>query len=160
MKRFLITLCLLLIIPASCLAAESEEYNEYLDSFDLSAFDSLDDDTAEFLRQLGIDNFDYESISALSPEKIFSHIGEIILNKSEGPLKSGLIVICFIILSSFFRLMNTELNKSDLSSLYSTVSCLAISIFLVMSVTDCIALSCSTVKLCANFSFAFFLPFA
>lgn len=159
MKRFITAFLITLIIPCVCLAQEEQSYRDYLNSFDLSAFEVLDDDSKKFLEDLGLSDFDYNGISSLSLEKFFTHIGNVLLNKAEGPLKSGLVVICFIILSSFFRSMNSELNKSEMSSLYSTVSCLAISIFLVVKVTDCIALSASTIKLCADFSFAFFPAF-
>ncbi len=159
MKKFISVLILVLLIPSVCFADEKGEYNEYLNSFNLSAFESLDSSTNDFLEELGINDFDYENISSISIEKVFKHIINVILDKADGPLKSGVTVICFIILTSFFKSMNTQLNKSDLSSLFSTVSCLAISIFLVVKITDCIALSCSTIKLCANFSFAFFPAF-
>ena len=159
MKKFLIVLTALLIIPTLCFADEKTDYNEYLNSFDMSAFESLDSSTKDFLEDLGINDFDYESISSISIEKVFKHIINVVLDKADGPVKSGLTVVCFIILTSFFKSMNTQLNKSELSSLFSTVSCLAISIFLVVKITDCIAMSCSTIKLCANFSFAFFPAF-
>ncbi len=158
MKKFIIILFVLLIIPFNAYA-QDDEYSEYLNSFDLSSFEILDDDTYAFLEELGINDFDYDSLTGISLEKIFKHIGDLILQKADGPIKSGLTVICFIILTSFFKAMNNELSKGDISSLFSTVSSLAISIFLVVKITDCIALSSSTIKLCANFSFAFFPAF-
>lgn len=158
MKRFLIILIIALIIPFSAYGAD-ENYNDYLSSFDLSAFDMLDSDTYDFLEELGISDFDYDNVASISVEKIFRHIFNLIIDRADGPLKTGLTVICFIILTSFFKAMNNELSKAEMSSLFSTVSCLAISIFLVVKITDCIALSNSTIRLCANFSFAFFPAF-
>lgn len=158
MKRFLTVLLILIIIPSTASAAE-QEYNEYLSSFDLSAFEMLDDDTYAFLEDLGISEFDYDSLSSISIEKVFKHIFNLILEKADGPLKTNLTVICFIILTSFFKSMNNEISRSEMNSLFSTISSLAISIFLVVKITDCIAISSSTIKLCANFSFAFFPAF-
>lgn len=158
MKRFLIVFLLMISVTFTCFGAE-QEYNDYLNSFDLSAFDELDDATYSFLEDLGIVDFDYESISSLSVEKIFKHIAGLVTDSAQAPIKSAITVICFIILTSFFKSMNNELNKGDMSSLFSTVSCLAIAIFLSVKVTDCILLANSTVKLCSNFAFAFFPAF-
>lgn len=159
MKRFIITLMILLIIPSVCLAAEDNEYNEYLESFDLSSFELLDEDTVDFLDSLGISDFNYESITEISVKSVLEHIWQIITKKADGPLKSGIIVIVFILLSSFFRSISTEITKGEISTSFSTVSTLIISIFLAYNLTDCIGLCCSTIKLCANFSYAFFPAF-
>lgn len=160
MKRILIILSVLLIIPNTfCFAAEKSEYEEYLGSFDLSSFELLDNDTKNFLDTLGILDFDYENLSDISIKSVFEHIWNIITQKSDGPIKTGIIVIVFILLASFFRSFSTEINKSDLTETFSTVSTLIISIFLTYNLTDCIALCCSTIKLCSDFSFAFFPAF-
>lgn len=159
MKRMLIILSVLLLIPNVCFGAEKEEYNEYLKSFDLSSFELLDDDTTDFLDSLGITDFDYDNLTDISIKSVFEHIWNIVLNKTDGPLKSGILVIVFILLASFFRSFSSEVNKSDISTTFSTVSTLIISIFLTYNLTDCIGLCCSTIKLCSNFSFAFFPAF-
>lgn len=159
MKRFLIVLILIIITPTVCFAAEDDNYNEYLNSFDLSAFDELDDDTYSFLDDLGIADFNYDKLMHLSLKDILKHIWQVVVNSADAPVKAGLIVICFIILTSFFKSMSSELNSSELASTFSTVTSLAISIFLIVRITGCISLCCSTVKLCSNFSFAFFPAF-
>lgn len=159
MKRMLIILSVLLIIPSVCFGAEKDEYNDYLASFDLSSFELLDDDTNAFLEELGILDFDYENLTDISIKRVFEHIWNVIIRQSDGPLKAGTIVIVFILLASFFRSFSSEINKSDLSTTFSTVSTLIISIFLTYNLTDCIGLCCSTIKLCSNFSFAFFPVF-
>ncbi len=162
MKRLLIVLILLLMVPFNCSAAEDvnqDEYNEYLNSFDLSSFELLDDDTQDFLDSMGILDFDYENLTDISLESVLEHIYSVITNSADGPVKSGIIVIVFVLLSSFFRSFNTQINKSEISSVFSTLSTLIVSVFLVYSLTDCFALCCSTIELCANFSFAFFPAF-
>ena len=163
MKRMLIALSILLMIPSVCFGAQTDEYTDeykdYLYAFDLSSFELLDDDTIDFLDSLGILDFDYDSLTDISIKSIFEHIWNVIIQKSDGPIKSGMTVIVFILLASFFRTFNTEINKSDISSTFSTVSTLIISIFLTYNLTDCIGLCCSTIKLCSNFSFAFFPAF-
>lgn len=158
MKRFLITLIIILLIPFTALAQDSE-YEGYLESFDLSAFESLDDETREFLDDLGITDFDYEKISQISVSDIFKYIFEVLTNKTQGPIKAGLTVICFVIVSAFFRSFGNEITKSDMSSFFSTVTALVISVFLAVKLADCVNLCCSTIRLCSNFAFAFFPTF-
>ena len=80
MKRFLIALLILLVIPAVSSAAEynTDDYNEYLNQFDTSSFtDVLDKDTRTVLKELGIDDFNYESIGNLSFEDFFNIVKNI-----------------------------------------------------------------------------------
>ena len=68
MKRFLIVLAVLLAVPLSTFAADSDKdkYNEYLSGYDLSFFEqSLDDVTYDYIKSLGLDDFDFENISGL-----------------------------------------------------------------------------------------------
>lgn len=159
MKRFLIFLALFLLIPSVCFADEYDEYNKYLNTFDISAFDQLDDETTDFLDSLGILDFNYDNLSGISVKSVFEHIWSIVTKQSDGPLKAGLTVIVFILLTSFFRSFSTELSSSDISSTFSTASILIICIFLTYNLTNCIGLCCSAIKLCSNFSFAFFPAF-
>lgn len=157
MKRFLILLIFLLLIPFTALGQDNE-YNNYINEYDLSAFDTLDSDTKEFLNALGIDEFSYESITDISVKTVISHITDMIRLKSAQPIKSGLVIVAFVILSSFFSSMSSELD-GELNSTCSTVSALMLSIFLASALTDCIYLSGSTINLCANFAYAFFPTF-
>ena len=156
MKRFVIVLLCLLIIPFA--AFVDDEYNSYLDSLDLSAFNELPDETSELLEELGIADFDYESISDISLGSVFEHIYNVVVNKADGPLKTGIMIICFVIISSFFKAFSNELYSRN-ASFYSTITTLIIAIFLVTRLTDCISICCSTIELCANFAYAFFPTF-
>lgn len=158
MKRFLMMLLIVILIPSAALAAE-QDYNDYLSAYDLSAFDELDSVSRSFLDELGISNFDYESISSISFQKIIQHIFDMVTDKASAPLATGAVVICFIILTAFFNSLSGEVSKGEMGSLFSTVSSLAISVFLIVRITDCIALSSSAIKLCSNFSYAFFPAF-
>lgn len=157
MKRFLIILAVCITaFPVICCAAD---YSDYLDSFDLSSFNKLDNETQELLNELGLDDFDYESITGISFSDIVQYIINVIVKKSEGPIKSGITVIAFIMLSSLFKSFGFQLHKSGIEDFYETITNLIISVFLITSLTDCIGLCCSTVKLCADFTFAFFPAF-
>lgn len=160
MKRLIISLILMLVIPMSVSAQETEqyEYNEYINSFDLSAFDELNSETKDFLEALEIDDFDYEKLTDLSFEEIISYIIDIVSQRAKAPLSAAVVIIAYIILSSFFGTLSSEL-EGGISSVYSTVCALVISVFLFYKMTDCIDLSYQTIKLCSDFAYAFFPAF-
>lgn len=153
---FIIFLCVLISFP---LTASADEYNDYLNSFDLSSFDKLDDGTKELLDTLSVSDFDFEKITEISITDIFKYIYDVILKKADGPIKSGITVVAFVILSSFFKSFSSQLNKSSIEGLYSSISNIIISVFLVLSISNCLSLAGSTIKLCADFTFAFFPAF-
>ncbi len=159
MKRIILILLLLILmlfIPFYCYA---DEYENYLDAFDLSSFDSLDSDTKEFLDELGVSDFSYESITDISIADVGKYIMSVFSKSAKGPVRSGITVIVFVLLSSFFQSFNSEISKSDIVSLFSTTSNLIISVFLITRLTDCFGLCCSTIKICSDFAFAFFPAF-
>lgn len=157
MKRFLITLIILCMgFPMLCYA---DDYSEYLNSFDLTAFEELDENSARLLDELGLDDFDYQRITSISLKDVLKYLTKLITKKAEGPVKSGIVVIAFVLLSSFFKSFGFQLHRSGIEDFYETITNLIISIFLAVRLADCIGLCCSTVKLCADFTYAFFPAF-
>ena len=67
MKRFVLTFLLLLALPGVCFAAQSalsgDGYRQALSGYDLSAFEKLGDDANSVLEQLGLDDFDFETVT-------------------------------------------------------------------------------------------------
>lgn len=159
MKRFLVFIAFFILlagIPINAQAVEKSEYSDYLSSFDLSSFENLDDGTKKFLDEMGLSDFDYDSITNLSFEKVISYIVNLAEKKSEGPLKSGITVFIFIVLLSLAKSFAGNLQKSSYDSLFETVTNLIIAVFLATRLEECISICCSTVKLCADFTYAFF----
>lgn len=158
MKRFLICLILILLLPFSCYAeeaADTEEYNEYLSGYDLSAFqDNLDEDTYSVLEELGIADFNFEHITEISLDDIVKVFKDMIEGKLETPLTSALTVLVFIILSSFFQSFKTG-DESSLSGVYSTASSLIIAVILVIKISNTISLSSAAISIAADFIVAF-----
>ncbi|MDD6727712.1 MAG: hypothetical protein PUE08_00615 [Eubacteriales bacterium] len=157
MKRFVIILFTLIICFP--LTVQASEYSEYIDSFDLSSFNELDGDTKDLLEELGLDEFDYENITNISLSSVLKYIANIFTNKAQGPIKSGVTVIAFILLSSLFKSFGFQLQRGDSAEFLDTITNLIISVFLAVRLTDCIGLCCSTIKLCADFTYAFFPAF-
>lgn len=158
MKKFIATTVFLLIvlIPQFCYA---DEYSEQLSSYDLSAFDSLDDYAKGLLEELQIDDFNFEKISEISILDIFKYIYEIAVDKADGPIRTCIIVIAFVLLSAFFKSFGTQISKNSVNDFMSTAINLVITVFITTRITNCIGLCCSTIKLCSDFTYAFFPAF-
>jgi stage III sporulation protein AE len=151
---------LMLVFPDVCFAEEKiADYQSQLDEYDLSSFDLLDDDTASLLDELGIDDFDYENISSISFKQIIDYISSVFSKNAQGPLRCCLILICFIILSSIVKSFDMHLSSDSVSDMYATVSNLVIAIFLVTQIYPSMKLACSAIKLCSDFTYAFFPAF-
>ena len=106
MQRFLIFLLLFIFIPCTVCAEDlsSDKYNEALSDYDLSFFeDSLDKDTYKTLEDLGLSDFDYNSITSLSLEKTLNYVLSLFKQKAKAPLSSCLTVLIFVILSCFLQ---------------------------------------------------------
>ena len=155
MKRFLIFLLLFLIFPVCAFAEGDGEYNEYLSDYDLSFFkDELSDEAYEFLSDLGVADFDFNSISSIGFEDALNVVKKIMQNKLKSPLKSALYILTFILLSALFQSIKSE-SGEDLNGIYSTCSALIISVILVTQMSPAITLACSSIKLAGSFIFAF-----
>ena len=157
MKRFLIALFCFLIIP-TVIFAQDNQYNEYLDSFDLSFVDELSDDVKSLLDELGVDNFDYEAIENLSFEQIFIIIAEIAREKFKNPLKSCTTVLVFVLLSALFKGLKVDEGNS-LDDVYSTVSSLVIATVLILKAGSMIQLATTSLAVAADFIYAFLPAF-
>ena len=145
---------LILVFPDVCFAEEKiADYQSQLDEYDLSSFDLLDDDTASLLDELGIDDFDYENISSISFKQIIDYISSVFSKNAQGPLR------CCLILSSIVKSFDMHLSSDSVSDMYATVSNLVIAIFLVTQIYPSMKLACSAIKLCSDFTYAFFPAF-
>lgn len=157
MKRFFVALLIFLSLPVCAYGADS--YNDNLSSFDLSCFqEELDKDTYSMLEALGIDSFDYSNISAINIKDIFALIKSIATNRIDTPLKSALIILAYVVLSSFFQSFKIGDNDS-LSDVYSTASALIISTVLLVKIGSTIAISASAINVASRFIFAFIPAF-
>ena len=155
MKRFLFFLLIFLLVPICAFCEEGEDYNAYLSDYDLSVFkEELDSETYELLSDLGVDDFDYNSVSSLSFEDALAVIKNIVKGKIKSPMKSAVYILAFILLSALFQSLKTS-GEEDLNGLYSTCSALIISVILIAQMSPVISLACSSIKLAGSFIFAF-----
>ncbi len=153
-------LMIIIALPSTCCAQSiNEDYQNQIEEYDLSSFDLLDDDTSNLLEELGIEDFNYENISSISFKQIIDYIVSVFSKNVQGPFKCCLILICFVILSSIVKSFDMRLAQDSVSDIYATISNLVIAIFLVTQVYPSIKLSCAAIKLCSDFTYAFFPVF-
>lgn len=105
MKRFVLTFLLLLALPGVCFAAQSalsgDGYRQALSGYDLSAFEKLGDDANSVLEQLGLDDFDFETVTALDAKSCVQVLGRLARQNIQTPLRALLSVLSFTLLSAF-----------------------------------------------------------
>ena len=166
MKRltlFFIAAFALLLLPFSAYAGEAEfseeDYKEQLGAYDFSFFeDTLDGDTYSFLEELGFLDFDVDSLTELSLERVTSLLKDVVSRRIKNPLEGMSAILVYVLLSALFQSLKSE--SSDMGSLYSTVSALAVALVLIAKVSPSVALGASSVKIASDFVFAFIPVFA
>lgn len=166
MKRILIFILTIFIMisPSFVVFAndsnfDEEEYKSCLNNYDLSCFDKLDSDTYNILEALDLNEFDYNKIIDFSLLDFVKQIFNMIKGSAKTPLKACSLILFFVILSSLIQSFKSTLRNDEMNSLFSTVSALVISIILIANVKNTLALSVSTISVCADFIFAFFPAF-
>ena len=161
MKRFVLTFLLLLALPGVCFAAQSalsgDGYRQALSGYDLSAFEKLGDDANSVLEQLGLDDFDFETVTALDAKSCVQVLGRLTRQNIQTP--ALLSVLSFTLLSAFLTGFSGSGLLGQNSSVYSTASALVIAALIAAQCADTVSLCCATIGICADFVFAFFPAF-
>ncbi len=170
MKRCLIKFTLFLIIvvlfmstSVICFAQDEineEGYNEVLQEFDLSAFEEeLDEESYNLLSELGLEDFDYNTIINFSISDFLSQIKGIINDSAKTPLESCAIILVIILLSSLFQSFKQTVGDTQMTSAVSTVSAVIVAIILITKMKLTISSACAAISVCSDFVFAFIPAF-
>lgn len=170
MKRCLIKFTLFLIIvvlfmstSVICFAQDEineEGYNEVLQEFDLSAFEEeLDEDSYNLLSELGLEDFDYNTIINFTISDFLSQIKGIINDSAKTPLESCAIILVIILLSSLFQSFKQTVGDTQMTSAVSTVSAVIVAIILITKMKLTISSACAAISVCSDFVFAFIPAF-
>ncbi|MCI9642936.1 MAG: hypothetical protein HFJ98_09225 [Eubacterium sp.] len=158
MKRFLYIFAVfivLLIIPQTAYAEEMDDYQDYLNQYDFSFMEELDGDTYDLLDELGLTNFDYNTLVNFNVSDFLKSIKDILKGAAQTPIEACIAIFVFIILSSFFQNLKSTMINDEMSSVFSTVSALVIAVVLAVKMKTTISLACTAISVCADFVFAF-----
>ena len=91
MKRFLYVFAvfvIVLFIPQTVYAEETDEYQEQLKQYDFSFMEELDDDTYDLLDELGITNFDYNTLVHFSVSDFFKTVKDMLKGAVQTPIEA------------------------------------------------------------------------
>lgn len=149
---------LLLFAPFAALAQEElneAEYRSVLESFDLSSFEELDSESRRLLDELGLSDFDYNSIVELSVSDFLLAIKDVMVSGLKAPIASAGAVLIIILLSSLFQGFKQTLGSSQISSALSTVSAVLVSLLLISGLKETLAASSAAISVSADFVYAF-----
>lgn len=149
---------LLLFVPFAALAQEElneAEYRSVLESFDLSSFEELDSESRRMLDELGLSDFDYNSIVELSVSDFLLAVKDVMASGLKAPLASAGAVLIIILLSSLFQGFKQTLGSSQISSALSTVSAVLVSLLLISGLKETLAASSAAISVSADFVYAF-----
>ncbi|MDE5604901.1 MAG: hypothetical protein K2I73_04880, partial [Eubacterium sp.] len=158
MKRFLYVFAvfvIVLFIPQTVYAEDADAYQEQLKQYDFSFMEELDEDTYDLLEELGITNFDYNTLVHFSFSDFFKTIKDMLKGAVQTPIEACIAIFVFIIISSFFQNLKTTMINDEMSSVFSTVSALVIAVVLAIKMKTTISLACTAISVCADFVFAF-----
>ncbi len=160
MKKILMFLCALIIfffVPVSSYSMDysEDEYVKTLSSFDLSSFEKeLDDDTYDMLDELGLLDFSYQSITALSFNDIVDLLKSVFAQKAELPVKSGVTILVFILLSALLQSFKPE-SDASVNLIYSTATSILIATVILVKLTSTVSLAAMAISVASNFVYAF-----
>ena len=158
MKRFIYVFAvfiILLIIPQTAYAEETDDYQQVLEQYDFSFMNELDSETYDLLDELGLTNFDYNTLVHFSFSDFIKSLKDVLKGAAQTPMEACIAIFVFIIISSFFQNLKSTMINNEMSSVFSTVSALVIAVVLAVKLKTTISLACTAISVCADFVFAF-----
>lgn len=161
MKKIFIFLSVLIFCLLTPFYAFADEYAEYLKEFNAdSVFENAPKEAVKILEELGIDDFDFNSILELTPEKIINSLKDIVQGRFESPVKVCFEIIVLVLFSALVQSMKVSVKDEMLSNIFSACSGVIIAVIISVKISSAITLSSATVKMCADFIVGFVPVFA
>ncbi len=161
MKKIFIFLSVLIFCLLTPFYTFADEYSEYLKEFNAdSVFENAPEEAVKILEELGIDDFDFNSILELTPEKIINSLKDIVQGRFEGPVKVCFEIIVLVLFSALVQSMKVSVKDEMLSNIFSACSGVIIAVIISVKISSAITLSSATVKMCADFIVGFVPVFA
>lgn len=154
-------LFLALSVPVRAMGGETQQieqdtYSKYLDQYDVdSIYDSVPQDALDLLDELGMQDFDFENILDLTPQKLWHVLQSVAEGRFKGPLTACAGMILLILFSAFLQSLKTTVKSDMLSNVFSVACSVIIAVILSVEISDAISLASSTIKMCADFIYGF-----
>ncbi|MDR3178458.1 MAG: stage III sporulation protein AE [Oscillospiraceae bacterium] len=117
--------------------------------------ESLPEETAETLEKIGVDRVDWRQLMALTPDRIFFQIFKMIKKIAPAPIKSIFYILSIVLICSLLDNLKTPLEKHSFRSILSAVSCLCISVAIVMPMVGFIEKASIVIKSSSGFMLSY-----
>ena len=156
MKKFIVALFVIFLIPNIAYAQESNEeaYNSVLSQYDLSFFeDRLGNEAYSYLERLGLDDFSFNSINSIGLNDVFEIITDILSGKIQAPLKCCVGVMAFVIISCLAKSVNPDNESFD--GIFGAVASLIISTLVLSRLSVTVAASVGALRVASDFIYGF-----
>lgn len=148
---------LIFIFPLVAFAAENQE-DYYNQQFQQSGADDLPDylpnDTRKALEELGVEGTDWQKITSISPENMFSQILSIVGGNTTEPLKAAVSVLAVLLLCSLLNGMKLSFGDRPMGGIIGMVGTLCICTIVIQPIVYCIANAAEVIKVAAGFLLA------
>ncbi|MCQ2454674.1 MAG: stage III sporulation protein AE [Clostridia bacterium] len=152
LKISLLILVLGVLFSPKCFAEQTEEN----DCFELIGADKLyqiiDDNGKDFFNRYDIDIRDYSWVNKLSAENVFSQLFEICKNGFITPIKSGVSLLCIILISAGLSSFDF---KNGVAKAVTIAATLSMALIVVANIWSCITASASALKYISGFMLSF-----
>ena len=158
MKKLVCFFLILLFcsVPVSALESSQDEYyqQQLQDSGAADLPDSLPEETRELLDGMGAGSADWQSIQNLTPEIIFSQIGNVAQEKSAAPLRAALSVLAVMLLCALMNGMKLTFGDHPLGGVIGMVGTLCVCTVVIEPIVRCIGDAALIIKGAAGFLLA------
>lgn len=158
MKKFLLILFAFSAISAPLHAKEipavdmKDIYEEQLELSGANELkDALPGETKKSLDRLNLDIANWESISSLTPETIFSEVISLTKEQIPGPFRALAAVLAVMLLCAILNTMQLSFSGGQISSAIGLVSTLCVCISVILPVVGCICAAAKIITNAANF---------
>ena len=115
---------------------------------------SLPDETRNVLDKMGVNTADWQSISNLTPQTIFSQITELAGEKGAAPLKASISVLAIMLLCALLNGMKLSFGEKPLGGVIGMVGTLCICTVVITPIVSCISSAANIIKIAADFLLA------
>ena len=160
-KRFLVFLILILVLPFSAVAEETNSEDFLKSQYENSGADRLNsylpDETKDFFTKNGIDPLSEDLMEFTKPKNVFTHIINFLHTGAKAPLTAGAIILSITLISSAIGGMNIS-GAASVAAGYAVALTTAVAI--ITPVFSVINASANALKGCATFMTAFVPIFA
>lgn len=160
MKRIILIVTLfflyLFCFSINAYANDKEDLeNTYKEQLELSGAGNLANeipkDTKSNLKNIGVTGVNWDEISNITPNKVFSEIQSIAKKNSYKPIASISVILSIILLCALFDGMKTSFGSKPISEVLGTVSTLCICGCIVVPIVECIDNLSTVIQSTSNF---------